>query len=252
MFHIYTHNNLIYNNINGIYGSDKMEIEIKLFDSKQLEETKVVASVEIEQTCPICHKAGKPEYANGCIVRSFNKDEKPLLFTVWYCTNCKKYYVSLYHMINGLKNVEKDSQYPYPKEVEENSIPQDIKDKYPDFTRIFSEACECERLGLLSIAGTGYRKALEFLVKDYLQQEQGLTKESIGECRLEKCCQKIEFEPIRKLSNAVTWLGNDETHYVVKHPEYDINEMKGFLDALISSIHNKYKLEKAEELLNKK
>ena len=123
---------------------------------------------------------------------------------------------------------------------------------YPDFSKIFSEASECEKQGLFTIAGTGYRKALEFLVKDYLQKEQNLTKEAIGECRLEKCCQKIEFEPIQKLANAATWLGNDETHYVVKHPEYDIDQMKSFLYALISSIHNKYELEKAEELLNEK
>lgn len=228
-----------------------MNLDIKLFDSKQLKDANVSASVSLEQVCPICHKSGRPEYANGCLVRSFNKDEKPLLFTIWYCTNCKKYYVSLHHMKSSLKEVEKDAQFPYPREIEENSIPQDVKDKYPDFTKIFSEASECERLGLLSIAGTGYRKALEFLVKDYLQQEQGLAKEDVGECRLEKCCQKIEFEPIQKLSNAATWLGNDETHYIVKHPEYDIVQMKGFLNALISSIHNKYELEKAEKLLNK-
>ena len=228
-----------------------MNVDIKLFDSEQIEDAKVSTSVEIESTCPICHKAGKPEYANGCLIRSFNEKEKPLLFTVWYCTNCKQYYVSLYHMKSSLKNVEKDVRYPYPKEIEEGLIPQDVKDKYPDFSKIFSEASKCEKQGLFTIAGTGYRKALEFLVKDYLQKEQNLTKEAIGECRLEKCCQKIEFEPIQKLANAATWLGNDETHYVVKHPEYDIDQMKSFLYALISSIHNKYELEKAEELLNK-
>jgi len=164
-----------------------MKISIEIYDMKQSKLQQ--AEVPIEKNCPMCHKAGKPEFANGCMVRSFNEGEKPQIFTVWYCTNCNRYYVSLYHMKVNLGNVEKDILYPYPTEINENSIPQDIKDMYPDFTQIYSEACECERNNLMHIAGTGYRKALEFLVKDYLQLEQNLTKEEIGECRLEKCCK---------------------------------------------------------------
>lgn len=225
-----------------------MKISIELFDFKT--SSMKSAEVPIEDCCPMCHKTGKPEYANGCLVRSFNEQEKPMLFVVWYCTNCKKYYVSLYHMRTSLSNVEKDILYPYPTELNEEYIPQDIKDMYPDFSQIYSEACECERNNLLRVAGTGYRKALEFLVKDYLQLEQGLTKEEIGECRLEKCCKKIEFEDIRNFANAATWLGNDETHYTVKHPDYDIKQMKAFLICLITCIHTKHELDKAKELLN--
>lgn len=225
-----------------------IKVPIEIYDAKQQKLQQ--AEVSIEDNCPMCHKAGKPVFANGCMVRSFNEDEKPQIFTVWYCTNCKKYYVSLYHMKTNLLNVEKDTLYPYPTEISEDTIPQDIKDMYPDFTKIYSEACECERNNLMRIAGTGYRKALEFLVKDYLQLEQNLTKEEIGECRLEKCCKKIEFETIREFANAAKWLGNDETHYVVKHPDYDITQMKAFLVSLISCIHTKHELDKAKELLN--
>lgn len=228
-----------------------MKIDIKVFDSKQISDSKIETKVQIEDNCPICHKAGKPEYANGCLIRSFNEGEKPQVFVVWYCTNCKRYYISLYHMKSNLQDVELDTLYPYPKEFDEQTLPQDIKDEYPDFTKIYSEACECDKQGLLTIAGTGYRKALEFLVKDYLQQEQRLNQKDIGDCRLEKCCKKIDIEFIRDLANAATWLGNDETHYIVKHPEYDLQQMKAFLTALISSIHNKHELDKAKILLSK-
>lgn len=227
-----------------------MKLEVKLFDSKQIENSKIETKVQIGDNCPMCHKAGKPEYANGCLIRSFNEGEKPQAFIVWYCTNCKRYYVSLYHMNTGLQDMELDTLYPYPVEIDEQSLPQDIKEKYPDFIKVYSESCECEKQNLLTIAGAGYRKALEFLVKDYLQKEQHLTKEEVGDCRLEKCCKKIDFEIIRELANAATWLGNDETHYTVKHPEYDLKQMKAFLIALISSIHNKHELDKAKELLN--
>lgn len=227
-----------------------MKIELKLFDENQILETKVTTSVEIEDVCPMCHKAGKPEYANGCLIRSFNNGEKPLIFVVWYCTHCKRYYVSLYHMKSSLQNTELDTLYPYPKEFDEQTVPQKVKETYPNFYKIYAEACECERQGLLSISGTGYRKALEFLVKDYLQKEQHLSETEVGDCRLEKCCKKIEFEDIRILANAATWLGNDETHYIVKHPEQDLKQMKKFLIALISSINNKYEISKAKELLN--
>lgn len=64
-----------------------IKVPIEIYDAKQQKLQQ--AEVSIEDNCPMCHKAGKPVFANGCMVRSFNEDEKPQIFTVWYCTNCK-------------------------------------------------------------------------------------------------------------------------------------------------------------------
>lgn len=222
------------------------------FDTRRIDTSSTrQVTVEMELECPLCHKSGNPEYASGCIVKSFNNDEKPMIFTVWYCTSCKQYYVSMYHMMTNLQDTKLDASYPYPKNYDENTIPYYIKEKYPNFSKIYSESCECERMGLNRVAGTGYRKALEFLIKDYLQNEQGLSENDVKDCRLETCCKKIELEDISNLANAATWLGNDETHYTVKHPEYDLTHLKSFLNALISSIHNKHEVNKAKILLQK-
>lgn len=45
---------------------------------------------------------------------------------------------------------------------------QTIKDISPSFVQIFNEAYSAEQINLSHISGMGYRKALEFLIKDYV------------------------------------------------------------------------------------
>ena len=64
------------------------------------------------------------------------------------------------------------------------------------------------------MVGIGYRKALEFLVKDYLIQIQEEDSETIKRLELGKCINKMSDEKIQILAKGATWLGNDETLYV--------------------------------------
>lgn len=44
----------------------------------------------------------------------------------------------------------------------------EIKDISPSFVRIYKQAAESELLSLHELSGMGYRKALEFLIKDFI------------------------------------------------------------------------------------
>lgn len=55
----------------------------------------------------------------------------------------------------------------YPAPVRVKDFSQEIKDLSPNFVKIYHQAEQAENTGLSDICGLGYRKALEFLVKDY-------------------------------------------------------------------------------------
>ena len=57
----------------------------------------------------------------------------------------------------------------------------------PTFCEIYNQSYSAEQLGLDQISGVGYRKALEFLIKDYLislnpENEETIKKKSLGNC----------------------------------------------------------------------
>ena len=54
-----------------------------------------------------------------------------------------------------------------PKPEEISPIAEEIS---PNFVSIYKEAMEAQEYGLVQICGPGFRKAFEFLIKDYAKQ----------------------------------------------------------------------------------
>jgi len=99
-----------------------------------------------------------------------------------------------------------------------------------EFVRIYKQAAEAEFMKLDSIAGVGYRKALEFLIKDYLISKSSDKKEVIETAYLSDCIRDYVDDPKVKIAaQKATWIGNDETHYVRKWQDKDIEDLKVLL-----------------------
>jgi len=105
----------------------------------------------------------------------------------------------------------------------------------PDFCAIYEEAFKAEQCGLLLVAGPGYRKALEFLIKDYIigrLTETDAEKLALEKAKAEKTllgtCIKdyVKSEQIKEIAKRAAWLGNDETHYVRKWEDKDLKDLK--------------------------
>ena len=105
----------------------------------------------------------------------------------------------------------------------------------PDFVRIYNESYAAEQMSLDDICGVGYRKALEFLVKDYVSK--GKTNEEIQRIRakaLAKCIDEfVSDERIKQVAKRAVWLGNDETHYIRKWEGRDVHDLKGIIHLAI-------------------
>lgn len=127
--------------------------------------------------------------------------------------------------------------------------------KLKNFLRILflsiSYIAECS--GLTSICGMGYRKALEFLIKDYAihKNSQANERDKIIQSPLMNCIKNyIQDERLVALAKASTWLGNDETHYIKKHPSYTLSNLKTFINAFLTFIDADLAYEDAQELLD--
>ena len=74
-----------------------------------------------------------------------------------------------------------------------------------------------EQLKLDQICGIGYRKALEFLLKDFLIKEHPDKKEEIQKKLLGRCIKEyIENPNLMDVAKRAAWLGNDQAHYFKK------------------------------------
>jgi hypothetical protein len=90
----------------------------------------------------------------------------------------------------------------------------EIKAVSPRFVEIYEQAVRAKMMGLDELVGIGYRKALEFLIKDYLIRTQPDNETEIREASLGQCIKVyIPDSRLQKAANRTARLGNNETHY---------------------------------------
>ena len=96
-------------------------------------------------------------------------------------------------------------------------------------------------MGLNQICGVGYRKALEFIIKDYLlmnisdeSKRDSIRKKFLGNCIKED----VSSTNIKEVAKRAVWLGNDETHYTRIWIEKDVSDLKHLIDLTIRWIEN--------------
>ena len=80
----------------------------------------------------------------------------------------------------------------------------------------------------------GYRKALEFLLKDYLIGVHPAKSEEIKKSFLGTCIRDyVANSNIKAVSKRAVWLGNDETHYVRIWEGKDLEDLKTLVDLTV-------------------
>ncbi|RPA55535.1 DUF4145 domain-containing protein [Aerococcus agrisoli] len=208
-------------------------------------------SLDIPNHCPHCGKIMIPHIHEGA--SEFNHgDSKRIIGILAQCADvdCKKFFALSY-------KYNPTSQYPgsyllenYTYSVPINvSLPENIEKVSSKFVEIYKQSVEAESSGLDQIAGVGYRKATEFLIKDYAIRVNSEDKEKIENMFLGKVIDDYlnDFQKLQNLARASTWIGNDETHYVRRHENKDINDMKKFILSAAQFIAADYD---ADEALN--
>jgi hypothetical protein len=129
-----------------------------------------------------------------------------------------KHWVDMLSLLKGwAEQIAKDIEHsPIDIQTHEEDFPSLIKRHCKKFIVIYNQALTAEKNGLTEICGLGYRKAFEFLIKDYLLKKYPKTDhEKIKNLPITQCIATyVTSDEIKLLSYRVLWLGNDQAHYV--------------------------------------
>ncbi len=185
--------------------------------------------------CPVCHHSIDPVNHYFAFYNAQNWDKADCLQLVYRCPRlaCQKVFISNFKPFDqGCSSFRYSSSQPVTKT--ERNFGQVIMDISTNFCLIYNQAYQAEQDGLLEICGVGYRKALEFLIKDYLIKKLPAEKATIEKKYLGNCIEDhIGNENIKTVAKRAVWLGNDETHYLRKWEGKDLQDLKKLIDLTI-------------------
>ncbi|QTF92191.1 hypothetical protein [Halomonas sp. BM-2019] len=114
-----------------------------------------------------------------------------------------------------------------PYSADKPDIVEEVANLSPLFVEIFTQSYQAEALNMKQISGIGYRKSLEFLIKDFCISSHPDKSEEIKGAPLAKCIgDYIDDIRIKECARRASWLGNDEAHYVRKWSDKDVEDLK--------------------------
>lgn len=212
---------------------------------------KITLFFEPVKKCPLCHSAFNGETMASVIAPyDFSKygesTREWALYALHYCQVCSLGFCGIYSQKeDGVFGKVFKPVIAIPEKSEPLEFDQEIARMSPSFVKIFQEAYAAEKHELTLICGMGYRKALEFLVKDYLIEKCPQESDVIAKEPLAQSIRRIDNLQIKTLAERSAWLGNDETHYTKKHDGYSYEDIKAFLEAMTAFILYEKTVEKA-------
>ncbi|MEH7254289.1 hypothetical protein V7111_19385 [Neobacillus niacini] len=180
----------------------------------------------LPDTCPICKYAISPEFI---LIYSKNNWLTELLCG---CprNECGALFFAEYFETGNLAILQRC----YPSNRLSKAFDEEIEALSPNFVSIFNQAHHAEQEKLDLICGVAYRKALEYLIKDYVLAMYPEDETKIKTMLLQQCIQKFITQPtIKNMAERATWLGNDETHYIRKWEDKDLKDLKNLIDLTV-------------------
>lgn len=180
-------------------------------------------------SCPICHRAIEPIDMK----KDFLADQSKPAFIerLFRCPkkDCQRLFIARYAQYPPAPNVYLLKNC-VPAELLGPEFPEGLRKILPDYCDIYAQAYKAEQLGMLLVAGPGYRKSLEFLIKDYVSLLHPEAEEEIEHMPLAGCIKKYVADTrVKVTAERAAWLGNDETHYVRRWQDKDLQDLKRFI-----------------------
>lgn len=196
--------------------------------------------------CPFCKMHMIPQFMYLCI----QGQDKYNVFC--QCTNpeCEHSFVSEYRLFK--------SEYVFTctapnASMEIKSFSEIIQGISPSFCEIYNQAYAAQQMNLFQICGVGYRKALEFLIKDYVMslvgedEKAGIMRKNLSQCINEN----INNQNIKSVAERAVWIGNDETHYMRKWETKDVGDLTVLIELTIHWIESEVETKRILEEMPK-
>mgnify|MGYP002710077617 CR=1 FL=1 len=186
-------------------------------------------------TCPFCGYGTDATYKDKTYY-GFNSGH--ILLAVCECTSChKNFFFACEHTKDDLAK----TACIYPNETVVPYSNDNLSAISERFIDIYNQALKAEYNGSYELAATGYRSALEILVKDFAINELNEPEETVSKQSLcNAIAQYLKQEELVKTADVVRILGNDYTHYKRKYPEHDFALLKIYMEIFLSQIEAQY------------
>jgi hypothetical protein len=196
---------------------------------------------KIPDRCPICNLHGRPEYIASRVIEGL---QRYIGFMIFGCPadKCRSLFLARYSVFPGSNPMKGALQsLSLPMFTDLTQFPENIRNVSPAFCEIYDQANKAEVNNLDQICGPGYRKSLEFLIKDYLinhtHQADTDAQVKIKSWFLGKVIEEfVDEDRIKKFAKRAAWLGNDETHYVRKWETKDVSDLKSLIKITVNFV----------------
>jgi hypothetical protein len=141
----------------------------------------------------------------------------------------------------------------FPHTAKSPDIPESVRELSPSFVKIYSQALEAEQKRLDEVCGPALRRALEYLVKDYVIENRVADEETIKATALGNCIRNyVSDSNVKICADRATWLGNDATHYERKYSTHDITHLKELITLTVYWLNSEIMTKKYRDDLTKK
>lgn len=231
-----------------------------VFDGKI--KSKHTVDFKLNEQCPICHVYGSMEFVNSTHVTSQAKGKNTYI-AFFLCNACHRIYAVSYSDVplssfmyakatNPVPCISVNATYtPYePPLPKLNDIFNTVH--FEKFRGAYRDLCLAKAYQIDGLVGMAYRRAIEYLVFDYLIRFENITVGELANKGLEKIITtNFQGDDISEFGQKAAWLGNDFTHYFNKHPEYSINDLATLFDYFLADVQKKIVLKKAKEIPRK-
>lgn len=208
------------------------------------------AIFDIPNHCPHCALSIKPVFSQ---ISTFDNLNMSLIGMLLKCPSCNHFFALEYSVERYVPNGNSETkllQHIY-KTIPHYDLPDELALISAAFKEIYTQSLIAESDGLTQICGIGYRKAVEFLIKDFLINFLNEDSEKIAILPLGQAIKMIDSDKVKNLATASSWLGNDETHYTKKYIDKDVSNMKRFIKSLAFFISSEIIAKDAKEFVDK-
>ena len=220
--------------------------------------------VNVENVCPICNYG--IDMAVGSVINYHDLhsvDQKQFsIISIHGCPHCNCGFIVQHNMIaqeqnNGVYGVTikyvETSQSTFPAKSSCKDIYEDIRNISPKFYDVYKQSLIAKNSGLSELYGMGFRKAIEYLVKDFAISENPDKQSAIESSTLHSCIETyFKDSDARTDLLACKWLGNNETHYVNSNDSDDVRLLENLIEDTLYYIHRELRNKKAIQVNNNK
>ena len=188
-------------------------------------------------TCPYCGSGSDPVQT---ALTPASVTNGTILNCSYRCINCDGTFHVSYKKSNQDEKFTPFCVYPNFRNRE---FSDKIKAVSPRFVKLFNQASKAEYDNNIDLACTGYRNALEVLIKDYAIQVLHEDKNSvIGKKLATVVCDYLPNIDMNNCQDIIRILGNKDTHYETDYENSDFAMFKQYLDISIEMIDVQIKL----------